>query len=140
LPTTEKLTGVLEVKDIPELEDIDLTDEQVSELTVINCPSLKTIKLVNNAATKIDFTKVRTSDNTSSGNPEKSILEKLYLGDNDIKEINFKYSPELTMIFLQNNQHLHQLTGLDELTKTDVINTTGIPDTVRPAHSNKVIY
>nr|CAG8619209.1 10808_t:CDS:10 [Entrophospora candida] len=128
VPATEKLAGVLEVKDIPELEEIDLTDEQVSELTVINCPSLKTIRLENNATTKIDFTKVRTSDNTSSGNPEKSILEKLYVGNNDIKEINFKYSSELKMIFLQNNQHLHQLTGLDELTKTDIINTTDIPD------------
>nr|CAG8565055.1 6471_t:CDS:10 [Entrophospora candida] len=128
VPETEKLAGVLEVKDIPELEEIDLTDEQVSELTVINCPSLKTIRLENNATTKIDFTKVRTSDNTSSGNPEKSILEKLYVGNNDIKEINFKYSSELKMIFLQNNQHLHQLTGLDELTKTDIINTTDIPD------------
>jgi Leucine-rich repeat (LRR) protein len=130
----------LEIKDIPELEIIDISAHQIDELTITNCPKLKEIHFENNATTKIDFTKAKTSDNTSNGSPEKSILEEVYLGDNDIKEINFKYSPELKMIFLQNNQHLNQMIGLDELTKTDVINTTDIPDIVRPVHSNKVIY
>src|SRR4051794_12882452 len=61
------LKGPLKLEDFTELEEIEINDTKESsdgldndltELTIVNCPKLKIINVTENKLTKVDITKV----------------------------------------------------------------------------------
>src|SRR4051812_45741381 len=64
----DKLTGKLKVKNFLNLAEIILEGHEIEEAIFINCPLLEKINVARNKITKLDFTKLKTSDSTETGN------------------------------------------------------------------------
>src|SRR5438876_3891950 len=65
----DKLTGKLEVKDYLNLTEIKLSEHELEEVVIINCPNLEKIDVSDNKLTKFDITRAKTTDDTDTGNP-----------------------------------------------------------------------
>ncbi|CAI2184037.1 4239_t:CDS:2 [Funneliformis geosporum] len=138
-----KLTGVLEIKDYLDLEEIELDDNELDEVVFINCPKLKKINLSKNKKTggtggikKIDLNKLKV--NTAS-EAEDNILEELMVGENDLDKIALAHCVALQKLYIQKNPNLDELNGLENLKKTQILNKDG--DTkISPIHSDKLDY
>src|SRR5271168_4050816 len=75
-----KLEGELELKNYPELENIDLPNQKLRKLTIINCPKLKDINVDQNSLVELDITRIKTNDDSDAGSPVlTTVLQKLVI-------------------------------------------------------------
>ncbi|CFW92858.1 Leucine rich repeat protein of unknown function [endosymbiont DhMRE of Dentiscutata heterogama] len=87
-----ELEGVLEIKDYPQLKEIFLGGAKgITELKIINCPTVETLFVSDNQITKIE------------GLTDLSKLKKLSFGGNKLEEIDISKNTELEMLYFRDN-------------------------------------
>ena len=100
LPLGTKLEGdKLVIEGYKKLKTISLNDHKlIKEVIIVNCPELTEISLKNDKIAKLDITKIKTDDDTDTGDSDKTQkLKKIRIGDNpDLEEVSLKFCPELT--------------------------------------------
>ena len=76
------------------------------------------INVGKNKLTKLDITKIKTHDDSNTGNPAPCGLTELKIGDNeDLKEVSLEYCPNLGEIAAPGCKKLDKVPGLEELKK-----------------------
>ena len=113
------LIGRLELKNYPNLTEIELGNNELEELVIINCPKLTKINVVGNKITKLDIKKIKTDNDTDTGNPAPTDqLADLSIGGNtDLEEVSLEYCPELKNLKASGNRKMDKFWGLDKLKK-----------------------
>jgi Leucine-rich repeat (LRR) protein len=117
-PNWEKLTGVLDLSDFPNLEKLNCFYNQITALNLSNCPNLTELKCWDNQLTEIKF-------------PKSLKLRFFQAWTNDLTELDWKaFDPHtLTYISVSNNdlqdqdlKIFNKFTNLEELyLGTDII-------------------
>jgi|SRR6185312_5053817 len=108
----EKLTGDLVIQDYPQLEEIDLSTQELTSLTVINCPNLKQINARNNQLTKLELNA-----------PE---LQEIIAGQNELTTLDLSNCQKLKKLIIPDNPTLTEIKGLNLAT----INSINIANTL----------
>jgi len=75
----KKLKGYLDLKDFPNLEKLDCSDNKITDLDLNQCANLTHLYCDNNSFTNLDF--LNSKKITGLHHPEK--LKELYIGDNE---------------------------------------------------------
>ncbi|CAG8642991.1 12496_t:CDS:10, partial [Ambispora leptoticha] len=85
--TGDKLTGKLEIKNYPVLTEIDLGDNEITELIIRNCPNLKKVNVKNNKKLKLlKLDEINLVNGSSVANNLIKGFEELVSLDRIIKE------------------------------------------------------
>src|SRR5205085_12196549 len=71
---TKGLAGDLTIQDYPQLEEINLSNQELTSLTILNCPNLKQINVRQNQLTKLEL--------------ESPELTELIAGKNELTVLN----------------------------------------------------
>src|SRR5437763_715145 len=126
ITTPGGLTGPLKLEDFTELEEIEINDtmkgapsnldNDLTELTIINCPKLKKISVAQNELTKIDITKVATDNGKADGNPAPANhLTEIAVGQNVVlEEISLEYCPNIKRFLAKGCSNLKKVPGVDK--------------------------
>lgn len=93
------LEGGLKLEDFVKLKELDCSNNKITSLEIVNCPSLERIICSENKLEKL-----------SLGNLEK--LEELYCSKNQLTKLNLQGCIKLKKFYYYDNP-LHLLTGLD---------------------------
>src|SRR2546429_4778642 len=73
--TGDKMTGELIIQDYPNLEEITLSNHELTSLTVINCPNLKEVNVRHNQLTKLEISGDNKIEQIIAGNNELTTLD-----------------------------------------------------------------
>ncbi|MEG7978939.1 MAG: hypothetical protein NY202_03390 [Mollicutes bacterium UO1] len=95
----EKLTGDLLIQDYPNLEEIDLANHELTNLTISNCPNLKEINVRHNQLTKLEL-----------DSPE---LTELIAGQNELTTLDLTNCQKVKKLMMPDNPLLANITGLN---------------------------
>jgi hypothetical protein len=119
----DKLTGKLTVKNFLKLTEINLEGHELEEAIFINCPLLEKINVGTNKITKLDFTKLKTSDGAETGNPAPGdTLKNLIIDNNpDLEEVSLEYCPNLGIFNARGDTKLKKVWKLDHLKKLHTV-------------------
>ncbi|CFW92970.1 Leucine-rich repeat protein protein of unknown function [endosymbiont DhMRE of Dentiscutata heterogama] len=108
LPDKEekKLSGELIIQDYPNLQEINLPNQELTSLIINNCPNLKRINVRNNQLSRLEF----------SQTPE---IEQLIAGQNEFSILDLTNCPKLKELIAPDNSYL---TGIKGFNLSTVIN------------------
>jgi hypothetical protein len=95
-----KLTEDLTIQDYPNLEEISLSNHELTSLTIANCPNLKEINVRNNQLTKIEI----------SG---ENKVEKIIASKNELTILDLTNSSKITRLIVADNPLLSEIKGLN---------------------------
>jgi hypothetical protein len=107
----KKLTGELTISDFPALEEINLSNHELTSLTISNCPNLKFIGVRNNQLTKLELD---TPD-----------LEEIIAGQNELSSLDLSNCQKLRKLLVPDNTSLSELKNLN----LSLINNINITNT-----------
>lgn len=118
-----KINGDLVIKDYPNLTEIDLPSQELTSLTIINCPLLKSLNVRNNKLIKLDLNKVKID---SSNDPLNNEINEIIAGSNELTELDLTYCSQLKKLLVSDNLYLTNIKNLD-FAKIEIINLTNSP-------------
>src|SRR2546421_11459889 len=110
--TQNKLAGEAIIQDYPNLEEIDLSNHELTSLTILNCPQLKEINVRNNQLTKLEL-----------DSPE---LTELFAGGNELSILDLTNCQKIKKLIVPDNPLLTEIKGLN----LAVINNINIANTL----------
>lgn len=124
LAAGDKLQGKLVIKNYPNLTEINLNNQELTELVIINCPELKKVIAGDNKLVKCDIEKIVTDTGDDTGNPTSTNnkLEELAVVNNvDLTEISLRYCLELMHFYASGIPKLDKVWALDKLKKLQIV-------------------
>jgi len=106
-----KIMGELIIQDYPQLTAIYLTYQELTALTIINCPNLKSINVRSNQLTKLEI----QGDN----------ITELIAGHNELSELDLTNCPKISRLIVCDKPLLSKLEGLNlsNVKDINIINT-----------------
>lgn len=117
-----KLNGELIIQDFPNLEEIYLPQQELTALTVINCPLLKNINARSNQLTKLDLEKVKVD---TENKPISNEISKIIAGSNELAELDLTTCQSIKELLVPDNPYLTEIKGLNlvEVKNINISNT-----------------
>ncbi|CAG8849458.1 11574_t:CDS:1, partial [Racocetra persica] len=110
----QKLTGDLIVEDYPNLQEINLPNQELTSLIVINCPKLQIIKVRNNQLAKLEI---------QGANQVSEIIA----GGNELTTLNLANCSQISKLMVADNPYLTKLENLNWATLKNInIANTGV--------------
>ena len=106
----DKLIGELIIQDYSELEEINLTNYELTSLTVINCPKLTHINVRNNKLTKLELQKVNID---SEDKPIANEITEIIAGGNELITLDLICCEKLSKLMVADNSALNKLKNLN---------------------------
>ncbi|CAG8481822.1 860_t:CDS:2 [Cetraspora pellucida] len=118
ITTPGGLTGPLKLVGFTKLKKIEINDRMsnapdnldndLTELTIVNCPELEEIDVRSNKLTKLDIIRIKTDNGGDDGDPAPTDkLKNLTIGRNkDLEEVSLKYCPKLQEFLAGGNAKL----------------------------------
>lgn len=109
----QKLTGDLIIQSYPKLEEINLSNHEITSLIIDNCPNLKQINVRNNQLTKLEI----------NGNNQ---ISEIIAGKNELTTLDLTNCPKLKELLIPDNPYLAEIKGLNLsiITNLNITNTT----------------
>ena len=104
----EKLNKELIIQDYSDLEEINLSNHELTSLTIINCPQLQRIRAWNNQLTKLEIS-------------DSNQITELMVGKNELTTLDLTNCPKITRLIVFDNPLLSEIKGLN-LTQIKEIN------------------
>ncbi|CAG8714495.1 26726_t:CDS:1 [Racocetra persica] len=135
-----KLKGKLIIKNRQNLTEIKFEDHELEELEIINCPNLTKINVGKNKLTKLDITKIKTTDGTDAGDaaPADKLTELRMANNADLEEASLEYCPKLKTLLATGCTKLKKITGLDNL--KEIRTVAGVDHLISYIVSEKLDY
>jgi hypothetical protein len=106
-----QLTGELNIKDYSHLEEVNLSNNKLTSLT-IDCPNLKKINVRNNQLTKLEI--------------ESNNVEEIIGGDNKFSFLDLSNCNKIKKLIIPDNSYLTEIKGLN-LTNIKEFNIANTP-------------
>jgi hypothetical protein len=100
------LFGDLIIQDYPNLEEISLPNQELTTLTIINCPNLRQINVRQNKLTKLEL-----------DTPE---LIELIAGQNELTTLDLTHCQKIKKLIIPDNPSLTKLEKLNLATITNI--------------------
>ena len=101
-----KLTGDLIIQDYPNLEEIILPTQELTSLTVLNCPNLKEINVRHNNLTKLEL--------------DSPNLEEIIAGQNELTSLDLTPCQKIKKLIIPDNPGLTEIKGLNLATINNI--------------------
>lgn len=95
----EKLTKELTIQDFPQLEEVNLSNHELTSLTIINCPNLKSLNVRNNQLTKLAV--------------DSPNLEEIIAGQNELTVLDLTNCQKVKKLLVADNPLLTEIKGLN---------------------------
>ena len=102
----EKLGGEVVIRDYPNLEEINLSNHELTSLTISNCPNLKEINVRNNQLTKLELDRAKINDKNE---PQPNEIKELILGGNQLETLNLTNCPKINRLMVPDNPLLSKI-------------------------------
>lgn len=126
ITTPGGLTGPLKLVGFTKLKKIEINDAKkiangldndLTKLIIVNCPELEEIDVKSNKLTKLDITKIKTDDDSDTGEPAPADkLKKMSIGGNaDLEKVSLEYCPKLESFVAPGNIKMDKIPGMDKL-------------------------
>ena len=112
-----KLSGELIIQDYPNLQEINLPNQELTSLIVINCPKLQIIKVRNNQLTRLELGRAKID---AESKPTANEIKELIVGGNELSSLNLTNCQNISKLMVADNAYLTKLENLNWTTLKNI--------------------
>jgi hypothetical protein len=113
----KKLTGELIIQDYPNLQEIDLPNQELTSLIISNCPKLEKINVWNNQLVKLEVDRTKID---SENKPAANEIKELIAGGNELSSLNLANCSQISKLMIPDNSFLTEIENLNLVTIKDI--------------------
>ncbi|CAG8472808.1 2988_t:CDS:2 [Ambispora gerdemannii] len=111
------LFGDLIIQAYPNLEEISLPNQELTTLTIINCPNLKQLNVRQNKLTKLEITRAKID---SQNEPIANEIKEIMAGQNELTVLDLTNCQKIKKLIIPDNPTLAEVKGLNLAVINDI--------------------